>query len=281
MLLLAGLCHCNNGGDGAKDKKVFAAGDRAGADTSMTDLGHSTAGPDLICQRWDNKEDAEDAKVISSLMDMPFRGFYLFKDGSLVKDPRDNMSFGSWSWDDKEYMLTVIPANGMPEEYMLNTLHDTSAVMKKITMDHPVDYIADGFVHKEVMNDPFYPANMQWRVRPKAAEDDAALHKRVKACLHFYYLFFSDAYKRNSRYIEFRGLPTCFTWYEGGIHLMKEEKLDKRWRDIFYNAADASKAYIILDKMISKKYNWDKEEKRWVKQNAGVLQQMEAAIDSL
>jgi hypothetical protein len=33
--------------------------------------------------------------------------------------------------------------------------------------------------------------------------------------------------------------------------------------------------------MISKKYNWDKDETNWVRQNGGVLKQMEAKIDSL
>ncbi len=281
MLLVVALCHCNNGGDAAKDKKPFAAGDRAGADSSMSDLSHSTVGAELICQRWDNKEDAEDSRDASGTLDIPFRGFYLFKDGSMVKDPRDNTVFGTWSYDDKNKVLKLMLANGIAEEYVVDKLRDTIAVMKKTGTDHAVEYVADGFVHKDMMNDPFYPANIQWRVKPKAPEDDAALHKRIKACLHFYYLYFSDCYKRNSRSIVFRGLPTCFKWYEGGIHLMKEEKLDRHWKDIFYNAEDASKAYIILDKMISKKYNWDEEEKRWVKQDAGVLKQMEAAIDSL
>ena len=99
--------------------------------------------------------------------------------------------------------------------------------------------------------------------------------------MHFYYLYYLDNIKRNVSFVAFYRLPGCFKWYAGGIHLIKEKELDKSWTNIFYNAADASKAYIILDKMISKKYNWDKGERNWVRQNAGVLKQMEEKIDSL
>jgi len=281
ILLCIALCNCNNGGEKekAKSKKVFQPGDREGVDTSMIDLEDAISGSDLICQRWDNKEDAEDAPNGGGTLEMPFRGFYLFKDGSMVKDPRDKMVFGTWSYDDKENMLKIILANGNTEQYMVDTLHYNKSVMKKIGDNRPVEYIADGFMQKNLVKDPFYPLNMQWRVKPKAAEDDEALHKRIKDCLQFYYLYYTDNYKRNAQKITFFGLPGCFKWYAGGIHLMKEDKLDKRWTDIFYNAADASKAYIIMDKMISKKYDWDKDEHSWVKQNAGVLKQMYDSVD--
>ena len=122
---------------------------------------------------------------------------------------------------------------------------------------------------------------MQWRMKPIAKEDDAALHRRVKGCLHFYYLYYTDNNERNAPIISFYGLPGCFIWYAGGIHLKNEEKLDRQWKNIFFNGENASKAYTLLDRMISKKYVWAKEENNWVKQNAGVLRQMEEKIDSL
>ena len=276
------LCRCNSSTNNEKDKKTFSTGDRAGADKSMIDLSDSKLIPKLVCQRWDNKEDYEDVKNVSDKLVIPFRGYYLFNDGSMVKNPRDNMVQGKWAYDDKIKMLQFSLANGTTEQYIIRAVGYDELVLAKPGKNSPlVKYMADGFVHKDLLNDPFYAPNMQWRVKPKVAEDDAALHKRVKDCLHFYYLYYTDNDKRNAPVISFYGLPGCFIWYAGGIHLKKEEKLDKVWKNIFYNDADASKAYIILDKMITKKYKWDKEESNWVKQNAGVLKQMEEKIDSL
>jgi len=280
--LVLALCYCNSDkGDAVKEKRM-KPGDRAGVDTSMIDLEDAISAKEKIGQRWDNKEDNEDAINGGGSIEMPLRGFYLFRDGSAVKNPRDNMIFGTWVFDEKERSLQVILANGSTEKYTVQSLAFNKLILKNSEEnDKPVDYVADGFIHKDLVNDPFYQANLQWRVKPKAPEDDAALHKRIKGCLHFYYLYHIDNSRRNAARLDYFGLPTCFKWYAGGIHLIKEKELAKNWTNIFYNAADASKAYIILDKMISKKYVWGEKSLGWVKQNAGVLKQMEAKIDSL
>ena len=42
----------------------------------------------------------------------------------------------------------------------------------------------------------------------------------------------------------------------------------------FYNRDQAMKAHALLESVISKKYKWDREEKNWVKQSAGVVKQL-------
>ena len=283
IILIIGLSYCNsaNDTDAAKDKRS-KPGDRSGADISMMDLEDAISAKEKIAQRWDNKDDAAEAENAGGQLEMPLRGFYLFRDGSMVKNPRENMTFGTWTFDEKERSLQMTLANGSSEKYTVKTFLFNKLVLKNNAENSkPVDYVADGFAHKDLMNDPFYPPNLQWRVKPKASEDDAALRKRIKGCLHFYYLYHIDNSKRNGARLEYFGLPTCFKFYAGGIHIIKEAALAKSWTNIFFNASDASRAYIIVDKMISQKYTWGAKELGWVKQNAGVLKQMEEKIDSL
>ena len=284
MIIALVFCQCSTNTGNGDDKAIrkYKPGDRAGADTSMMDISDSKIIPKLLCQHWDNQEDYEDTKDAGTTLEIPFRGFYLFSDGSMVKNPKYNMLFGTWAYDVDKRRLQLKLQNGTTETYYINDIGYKKLSMSAVGAEsNIVRYEADGFVHKELINDPFYAPNLQWRVRPQTAEDDAALHKRLKGFLHFYYLYYKDNSKRNAPILSFYGLPGCFTWYAGGIHLKKEGKLDKSWTDLFYNAADASKAYIIADKLISKKYIWDKNEASWVNQNAGVLLQMEAKIDSL
>ena len=286
IITIITLSYCSNSGNNktevTKDTKGVKPGDRAGADTSMIDLEDAISAREKISQHWDNKEDAAEAANAGSGLELPFRGFYLFRDGSMVRNPRENMVLGTWTFDEKQRSLEFALTNGSKEKYAVQTLAFNRLVLKNNRENNTlVEYDADGFVHKDLVNDPFYPPNLQWRVKAKNKEDDAVLHKRIKGCLHFFYLYYEDNIKRNVATVGFFGLPTCFKFYAGGIHLMKEKELKNNWTDIFYDPADASKAYIILDKMISKKYIWDEKERSWVKQNADVLKQMETAIDSL
>jgi len=277
------LSHCNNNDNKADAKKErrINAGDRAGADTSLIDLEDALSAKDKICQRWDNSEDEAEAASAGGDIEMPFRGIYLFRDGSMVQNAKDNVLFGTWKFDEQQRSLQIILSNGTEENIMVQSLAFNKLVLKDSKMTKPIEYVADGFVQKDLVNDPFYAPNQQWRVKPKLSEDDAALRTRIKGCLHFYYLYYMDNSERNAAHLFFYNLPTCFKWYAGGIHLIKEKELHKNWVNIFYNAADASKAYIIVDKMISRKYVWGDKGQGWVRQNAGVLKQMEAAIDSL
>ena len=284
ILLILMFCQCNNGNNdpGVSIKKTYKPGDRGGVDSGMLDISESRSLSELIAQRWDNKEDLENVSIESDQLEIPFRGFYLFNDGNMVKNPRNEMIPGRWSFDDKTKLLQFTLRNGTRERYIVHAIrYDELVVNREGEKGGLVKYAADGFLHKDLEDDPFYPSNLQWRMKPASREDDAALHKRLKDCLHFYWLYYIDNSKRNTAVISFYGLPGCFIWYAGGIHLKLREKLDKAWTNIFYDSKDADRAYILLDKMITKKYVWDKEETSWVKKNAGVLKQMEAKIDSL
>jgi|GEM_PF-5792687 len=281
------LSHCNNRDEDKtevkKEKEGIKAGDREGADlNNLIDLEDAISAKQKISQRWDNKEDDKEVSNAGGDLEMPFRGYYLFSDGSMVKNPKDDLTMGTWTFDEKQRLLQFKLANGSTENYTVKSLDFKSLVLKNNAENgKEVEYIADGFLHKDLKDEPFYPVNLQWRIKPKAPENDAALHKRIKNYLHFFYLYHFDNIERNEAFMPFYRLPSSLKFSGGAIYLTKEKELDKNWTNIFYNDADASKAYTILDKMISKKYVWNEKERDWRKQNAGVLKQMEAAIDSL
>lgn len=284
--LLAGgfiLWKNNKSGDKKEEKtKSYQAGDREGANSAMEDISQSEIVPKLLCQRWDNSEDDADVKAAGGTgsLDIPMRGLYLFTDGFALKDPRAGMQTGKWAYDDAEKKLQLKMDNGKTEMYKLAAIGYDEMILAG-TDGKKVKYKADGFVHRDINKDPFYLPNQQWRIKPSHSETDAELLKRLKEHIRFYYLFYIDNEWRNATEISFYGLPGCFKWYAGGIHLKKEESLDPEWKAIFYDAKDAARAYVFMDKLIDKKYKWDKEEASWLRQNADVLRQMEIKMDSL
>ena len=109
---------------------------------------------------------------------------------------------------------------------------------------------------------------------PKKPEADSSIRNRLKAFLTFHILFYKDNIAREEKAISFYGFPTCIKWYAGGIFIIKKDELDETWFKCFYNKEQALKAYMMMDAIIGKKYNWPKEKISWVKKNLIVLQQM-------
>ena len=272
------FCRCTGNGAGkTSDKDVNITG------TTLRHVRPGNRPVELLCQAWQDSTDVADGILAgsgSSGMEIPFHGFYFFNNGIVVQNPRDYMKIGKWHYDTLTKHIILVFKDAATADYKVKSL-DVHRLELQAGNGEVAVYKSDGLQRTDVNDEPFYPANNIWRIKPASAETNTEIKNRVVSCLLFYHKFLQDNTDRHAKMISFYGLPSCFKWYAGGIHLIKENELAKSWTDIFYNAADASKAYIILDKMISKKYNWNKEEKHWVKQNADVLKQMEAKIDSL
>jgi len=280
------LTECSSPKSDKKEETTisYKAGDRKGINKdSITDISTSENMAQLLAQRWDNKDDDESIRAsgYGSKLELPLRGFYLYENSYAVKDPRDHMEIGTWNLDEKNKLI-YMTFKGSTTIYKIMAISFDELVLKKQEEGAKnVYYKADGLVNKNKADDPFYADNMRWREPARSSETDAELLKRLKGCLHFYYLLYTDNHHRNSADISFYGLPGCLKWYAGGIHLQKKEDLEKSWKAIFYNAKDADRAYEFMDRLISKKYKWGDKDENWLVLNAGVLRQMEKMTDSL
>jgi hypothetical protein len=134
---------------------------------------------------------------------------------------------------------------------------------------------ADALVHKRPVEDPFYPANNQWRIKPRVSETGKQIRARLKGYVHFYSLFFHDNRQRQSKDISFIGLPACLVWYNGGIGLPAPNDMDHRWKDCFYSEEEAMKGYGILGAILqSHALKWPEHPTSWIKQTYEVLDQI-------
>lgn len=231
----------------------------------------------LIAQDWQMEEDLPDLKDATDEpgLRLTFRGLYLSNDNSFVKDPRNSIQFGKWNYDDAGKKLTLIYEMGRTESY---TVHYNGpgrlGLSGAITNNKEEEYVSDQLQYKNKEDDPFYVDNNRWRTKPRSPETDEAIRSRLKACVHFFVLFYKDAIARNVNPISFYGFPNSLKFYGPGIFIKKKEELDEKWTACFYNEEQAMKAYDIIDKVIEKKYDWPKENIGWLKKNAIVLEMM-------
>lgn len=254
---------------------------------AVNDLSVADNMQDIICQCWDNKEDADDlaANNYEGDLEIVYRGFCFYKDGSMYKNHRNHLQAGTWQLLDKQkpYVISIKYKNGSRESYKLASLKPKamSLAINDDAGSKLVEYEGEGFSHKIPEEDPFYKSNNAWRIKPSAAETDAQLKKRVAAMLHFWVLYYDHCINADLKVVNFTGLTTPYRWYAGGIYLKKEKELLQNWFDCFYDRDQAMKAYKMASELLDVKYEWPKNESSWLKKNVYVLRQMEKEASKL
>jgi hypothetical protein len=234
---------------------------------------------ELLCQQWQHAEDKKDALYAGSSdndgLQLVYRGFAFFNDGAMLQNPHGQMYTGKWEYDDAAKTITIRQSKGGMEQYKINAVAADELVLTKLGDNGAKreKYTAEAITHIQNNNDPFYPGNNIWRIKPAKPETDAEIKQRAKDCIKFYLLYYNDNKVRDSSVIAFAGFPTCFIWYGGGISIITAAKLPSAWVNCFYNRQQALKAHAMMEDLVTKKYQWAKGE-NWVVMNAKVLKQM-------
>ncbi|MEI8060495.1 MAG: hypothetical protein WCG67_10080, partial [Ferruginibacter sp.] len=252
----------------------------------VVDLSASKDLSKILSQSWEHEDDLESLKGMddASTIEIPFRSFYFFSDGTFLKNPRNAIDYGTWVFDNVAKTITLnyqvekgknvykIAALAADELKLVNKSVNSSTILK---------FIGLGKSFVDPTNDPYHISNNQWRLHPKKKETDIEIQNRLKANLHFFVLFYRNAIAKNATTASTWGLPSCLKFYGGGIYITKKEALHEGWMNCFYNKDQAMKAYEIMDKVIGMKYKWPKDEPNWMKQNLTVLEQMEKNVAEL
>jgi hypothetical protein len=232
----------------------------------------------LLCQYW-QLLDAENP----TSKDIPFTnnngvqfesGIIFMTDSTLLENPAGEMTYGKFVLNENE--IKVDFDNGKKAEYKIEKLSKEGLVLKRSQNKHTsqLTYKATDTYWKNAEKSSFAKKNYQWVVKPAKPETNEQIKKRAKDCVKFYAYYFKGFADGGATKINFEGLPCCFNWYQGGISIQNEKKLDKKWINCFYSEEQAFTARQILQDALMKKYDWDTTETNWVKQTAQVLQQI-------
>jgi hypothetical protein len=263
-----------------------------GSDTAILDV-HDLGVTDLdmvLSQRWQLSDvsDASDDRLVwvNGNEKRLFPELILFSDFNAVVDPRIEMKTGKWKrkLHDKTHTIYFTYGNGKTKTYRIRELSATNLKLswKDGADSFWINFHSDGKIHQNVINDPFYPANNTWRIKPRKKETDAQVFERVKGCVRFYALYYRDAIKRQKKEITWLGLPEIFEWYNQAIGLPEKKLVEDSWIKCFYNKEQALQGYDILHKLIvDYEYDWPANTPGWEFQTQSVLEQMYFKMDSV
>jgi hypothetical protein len=257
-----------------EDEKVVVDGSRG---LEMVDLSESQDIKDLLAQGWEREDDMAELAGVEDDggPKLAFRGLYLATDNNLTQNPRNEITFGKWSYNDAKKTITLNDKHGSGT-YKIRAIapDELQLVGAEGDGDGVVKYTSFAMRTRLKEDDPFYIANNRWRIKPLKPETDEAIYKRLTECIRFFVLFYKDMVAKDAQTVSFYGLPCCLKFYGPGIFIQKKTELQSDWIQCFYNKDQAMKAYTMMDKVIGKKYTWPKGSMNWVKKNADVLEQM-------
>jgi hypothetical protein len=252
-------------------------------DGSMLSLtaGSKVSVTDLLSQVWKlddvDKEHWNEYFWDSAINARIYPEIALFKDMSATANTRSHIRMGKWALDKDRRELSLQFADGSLKIYFIRqmAMKQMELIANEGGTNALLKLSAEAIVHKNPEEDPFYPSNNRWRIKPKKPETEAQIRGRIKSYVHFYSLFFLDNYLRQETDISFIGLPCCFIWYNGGIGIENEIDLDKTWLDCFYSEKQALQGYRSLVTILqSHTLKWPEHPTSWIKQTGNVLQQM-------
>ncbi|MEP6584107.1 MAG: hypothetical protein ABJA90_07560, partial [Ginsengibacter sp.] len=203
-----------------------------------------------------------------------YPGIVFMSDSTFLENPRAEMRYGKFSFKGKQ--LEAKFDDGKNAVYTIQDKRGNTMVVKRTDKNEAtILYLkASNVFWPAADKNPYNKLYSQWRMKPKAAEDDMQLKERLKGCVRFYEYFFKGYAESAADEIDFLGLPTCFKWYQGGIFVQSAKTLDKKWINCFYSEEQALHARQVMEDALSKKYDWDTTERNWIKQIPPVLKQI-------
>ena len=232
----------------------------------------------LLCQYWQlldaENPTSKDIAFTNNDGILFESGIVFMTDSTLLENPAGEMAYGKFILNGN--LIKADFDNGKKAEYKIDKLTKEGLALKRTENKHSsqLTYKATNTYWKNAKKSAFAKQNYQWVQKPAKPESDQEIKKRAKDCVQFYAYYFKGFADGGATKINFEGLPCCFNWYQGGISIQNEKKLDKKWKNCFYSEEQAFAARQILQDALVKKYDWDTTETNWVKQTAQVLQQI-------
>ncbi len=230
-----------------------------------------------LCQYWE-LSDAERPtyRDLSEHRDEIYNipGIVFMTDSTFLENPKADMRYGKFTLNGKE--INAQFDDGKKATYTIQEKQENAMTLKRTEKEQStILYLKGSEVFwPDANKNPFNKINSEWRIKPKAPESEAELKKRLKGCVQFYEYFFKGYVESKSTEIDYSGLPSCFKWYQGGIFVQNEKKLDKKWINCFYSQEQALQARQTIEDALSKKYDWDTTERNWIRQLIPVLKQV-------
>ena len=178
--------------------------------------------------------------------------FALFEDGTYTQfNGADEMKTGKWEYKKDENALYFIDSTRKTELFPIriekNTYGRQIMHLELNVQRLELHLTKESTTLKDFADDPFYPTNNKWRIKPTRPETQDELTARFAAYLKHIALILKAAKERKQDIVSFEFSKGPIQIYNGGIGIYSFELIPMSWRNCFYSGEDALKAYRLYD----------------------------------
>ncbi len=163
--------------------------------------------------------------------------------------------FGRWKTDtDNRLFLSDNNNNSEVLTYELKYRLDQKMELTLVntTSNRSYTFLKQSLPLASFKDDPFYPDNNQWRIKPATAENEAALNNRLMNYLKHLALIMKAAKERNLRVVSFQASMGPVKIYNGGIGIHSFESVPSAWKETYFDSSNALSAYTIYRDYLTK-----------------------------
>ena len=218
----------------------------------------------------------DDLLKAASVKDEIQKGYIIsfFPDGKFT-EIRGSGAYRAGSWESGDNGKAIILKDSEKTETAFiqqEVLNDRQA----LTMMFPerrmkMKFVLVGEALKNYHEDPFYPANNDWRIKPQHAEDLIALSERLSGYFKHNLYILKAAKERKSEVVSFSFSQGIIKIYNGGIGIQQLQNVPDSWANTYYNNSDALKAYKLFDEYLQSSHYRGAGTGDWIDDDYNIL----------
>ena len=124
--------------------------------------------------------------------------------------------------------------NGMSKQKLIITDENKNIIKTFIKESDPLNDFTD---------DPFFPTNNLWRIKPEKSENSAQLSKRLGNYFKHFALILKSSKERKQDVVYFEFSKGPIKIYSGAIGIYPYSIVPESWKNTFFDEQEASTAY--------------------------------------
>jgi len=236
--------------------------------------------------RSDAKKSSFDAEA--ELMQVVSEGalFSFFNDGSYTYiSGKGNYVTGKWNVEKGENYLSLIAPGGSKEklEFSVSSKpgQPVELVLKNGETGTQQKYTRDAEPVGQAFDDPYYPSNNTWRLKPAAPESKEQIKERLANYFKHFALILKAAKERKQDVVYFGLSKGPIHVYNGAIGILQLGEVPETWKKTYYNEADAETAYHLFEKALQQSSYQGGSVGDWVEDDYKILQTLYHGIKQM
>jgi hypothetical protein len=204
--------------------------------------------------------------------------FSFFKDSSFtIIGKNGSYQFGKYA--SKEDQLTFDSKNGKTKLELKFSVTNTGRRTMVVTGSGERKTFAEyAYPLKNDFDDPFYPDNNLWRLKPDYPEPKEQLRQKLINYLHHNCLVLKAATDRNQAVVSWEFSPGIVKILNGGIGIESVQRIPASWLNCFYSREEAMEAYRIFEVTLRKKAYTDGSSGNWARDDYRILSSVYEAV---